>query len=78
MLKPTVSLCSVPVLHSFGNVDYVARIEGNGGLASFLIPTPARYADEYLTGTVVDVPVVAASRLERYVGHGEHGFLPFI
>ena len=66
-MEPTVLLCSVPMFYAFGNVDDIAWVEGDGRLAPFLIPSLARYADENLASTMMDVPVVAASWFEGYV-----------
>ena len=58
---------SVPVLHIRRDVDDIARKHLHGRLAFFLIPAPAGYADQHLPAAfrgVVNVPVVAASRLE--------------
>ena len=67
MLKPRVSLCSVPVLYAFGDVDDVAGLKRYGWFAPFLIPSLAADADEDLVGTVMYVPVVSATRLKGHV-----------
>ena len=59
----------MPMLHTLGNVDNYTRMECDRSLAPFLIPATATDADEYLTGTVMHVPVVTASRLKGDVMH---------
>ena len=68
--EPAAGLCAVPVLHIRRYGHHHARRQGNGLLALLLIPALAVNADEYLPaagGRVVDVPVVAAARLEGHV-----------
>ena len=75
VLKPTVRRGSVPVLYARRNVHTVAGIQRDRFFAPFLIPAAPRRADEDLPAAffrVVDVPVVAAARLER---HGENADL---
>ena len=78
VLKPRVLLRTVPVLDTFRNVDNVARIERHGGLAPFLIPAASRQTNQNLPRTVVNVPVVAAARLKRYVRHWQNGPFAFL
>ncbi len=42
-------------------------------LSPCLVPAAARDADQYLSAFVVYVPVVAASRLEGYIGDAHGG-----
>ena len=67
VLHPAVFGGAVPVLHALGNGDDGARDQRNGFLAPFLIPTATTHANQHLHGTVVNVPVVAAARLEADV-----------
>ena len=55
------------MLHALGDVDDIACLERDGRLAPLLIPTTVRDADEYLSCSVMYVPVVAATRFEGYV-----------
>ena len=69
--KPAVGSRTVPVLHVGWYVDYVAWQHLHCGLALFLVPSLAGHAHQHLPaalGGMVDVPVVAAARLERHVG----------
>ena len=73
MTEPAVNLRSVPVLDLGRNLDDVTRPQALGGLAPLLVPTLAINADEHLPapcGSVVDVPVVAATRFEGHVVDG--------
>lgn len=70
VLEGGVGLGAVPVFDAFGDVDDVARLEGDGVLAPFLVPAAAAHADEDLAHTVVDVPIVAAAGSEGHVGVG--------
>ena len=57
----------MPVLDASGDDDDRARLKGDGVFAPLLVPALARGADEHLAATLVsgvDVPVVAAARLE--------------
>ena len=73
VLHPAVFGGAVPVLHAFGNGDDGARDQRNGFLAPFLIPAATAHADQHLNCTVVDVPVVAAARLETDVAEATCG-----
>ena len=57
------------MLHALGNLNDYARLQLDGGFAPFLVPATAIDAHQHLHLLVVDVPVVAASRLEGYVDH---------
>ena len=70
---PAVRLDDLPegVIDGLLDDDDVAGVQASRGLAFLLVPAASRDADEDLPaapGGVVDVPVVAASRLERHVG----------
>ena len=67
MLEPGVFSGYVPVLHFGGNGDDGARSQLLRFLAPFLIPAATSDTDQYLYLLVVDVPIVAAARLEGYV-----------
>ncbi len=75
MLEPRALCSSVPMLNAFGDVDDVACVETNGRFAPFLIDAFATDADEYLMCSVMDVPVVAATRFECHVGITLNGLL---
>ena len=67
MREPAVSRCSVPVLYICRDVNDIARKHLYGRLALFLIPAFSCYADQHLPAAfsrMMNVPVVAASRLE--------------
>ena len=68
VLEPGACGCTMPVLCAFGDVDNVAGMETDGRFAPFLIDALAADADEDLVCAVVDVPVVAATRLKGYIG----------
>lgn len=64
----------MPVFHVGGNVDHRARQDLPCGFSLLLIPAPSGYADEHLPAAALrpmDVPVVAAARLEGHVGNGD-------
>lgn len=70
MRKPAVLLCAVPVLYALGNNDDRTGYKTNCDLAVFLIPALACGTDKELTAaffSVVDMPVIAASRLKGYI-----------
>ena len=73
VLHPAVFGGTVPMLHALGNGDDGARHQWNGFLAPFLIPATTAHADQHLHGTVVDVPVVAAARLEADIAEATCG-----
>lgn len=73
-----LSFKTMPMFHSLWDVDDITWVEGDGWLAPFLIPSLARYTDENLTSTMVDVPVVTASRLESDIAHWENGLRAFL
>ena len=69
--KPAVFFGAVPVFHTDGDFHAVARFKGAGFFAPLLIPAFAGDAQQNLSAAlvgVVDVPVVAAARLECHVG----------
>ena len=72
MRKPAVACGTMPVLHLGRYVHHVAGQQQAGGLAPLLIPATAGHTHELTAALVgvVDVPVVAASRLERDVVYG--------
>ena len=73
MSKPTVSSSTVPVLHVGGNVDNSAGQNLHSGFPLFLIPSSAGNTHEHLSTSfrgLVDMPVVAASRLKSHIGKG--------
>ena len=70
MRKPAVLLCTVPVLYALGDNDDRTGYKAYCGLAVFLIPALACGTDKELTSaffSVVDMPVIAASRLKCYI-----------
>ena len=67
VLHPAVLGGTVPMLHAFGDSDGDAGLQLHSGFAPLLLPAATADADEYLGGTVVDVPVVAAAGLEADV-----------
>ena len=74
MAEPAVCRGAVPVLDVRGNLHHVAGAQALGGLALFLVPAFAIHADEHLPAALarmVDVPVVAAARLEGHVEDGQ-------
>ena len=77
MAEPAVLLRSVPVLDVGGDHHDAALVQADGSLAFFLVPALARRAEQELTTSfvrVVDMPVVAASRLEGHVGGEQAAF----
>ena len=73
VLHPAVFGGTVPVLHTLGNGDDGARDQRNGFLAPFLIPAATAHANQHLNCTVVNMPVVAAARLEADVAEPTGG-----
>ena len=67
VLHPAVLGGAVPVLHALGDGDDGAGDQRNGFLAPLLIPATTTHPDQHLHGTVVNMPVVAAARLEADV-----------
>ena len=77
MAEPAVLLRSVPVLDVGGDHHDAALVQADGGLAFLLVPALASRAEQELTASfvrVVDMPVVAASRLEGHVGGEQAAF----
>ena len=77
MAEPAVLLRSVPVLDVGGDHHNAALVQADGGLAFLLVPALASRAEQELTASfvcVVDMPVVAASRLEGHVGGEQAAF----
>ena len=64
VLEPRVFLCSVPVFHFCRDGDDGAGSHLDGFFTPFLIPATAGNANQHLHLLVVNVPVVAATRLE--------------
>ena len=64
VLHPRVLGGTMPVLGLGGDGHHYAGAQHHGLLALLDIPAAARHADEHLHRLVVDVPVVAAARLE--------------
>ncbi len=72
MRKPAVACGTMPELCVCRNCDNGTRRHRNGLLTRFLIPAPSAYTDEKLSAAgfcMMNMPVVAASRFERYVVH---------
>ena len=59
----------MPMLYAFGNLNDNARFQLDGGFAPFLIPASTIDTYQHLHLLVVDMPVVAAARLEGDVDH---------
>ena len=77
MAEPAVLLRSVPVLDVGGDHHNAALVQADGGLAFLLVPALASRAEQELTASfvrMVDMPVVAASRLESHVGGEQAAF----
>lgn len=71
MGEPAVGRRTVPMLYAGRDVDDRTGQNLHGRFALLLIPPAAGYADEHLAAALrrmVDVPVVAAARLEGDVG----------
>ena len=58
----------MPVLCAFRDVDDVTSMKTDGRFAPFLIDAFTAYADENLVCSVMNVPVVATTRFEGYIG----------
>ena len=74
MTEPGAGRGTVPVLDVRGDLDDVAGAQAPGGLALLLVPAFAVDADKNLAAAlarVVDVPAVAAARLEGHVVDGQ-------
>ncbi len=65
----------MPMLYAFRNVDDVACLEMNGWFAPFLVDAFSAHANEDLVCSVVNVPIVTATRFEGDVGIALHRFL---
>lgn len=77
MAEPAVLLRSVPVLDVGGDHHNTALVQADGGLAFLLVPALASRANQELTAPfvrMVDMPVVAASRLKGHVGGEQAAF----
>ena len=77
MRKPAVLCRSMPMLYVCGNGNHVAGVQFDCGFILFLIPTSAVNAQQNLPAArrcVMNMPVIAALRLERNVCH-KHRFL---
>ena len=68
MLKPGICLRSMPMLDPFGNVNNVTRQQSDGRFPPLLIPASSRDTDQDLMESMMNVPVIAASRFESHVG----------
>ncbi len=74
MRKPAVACRTVPVLYVRRNRDNRTRRHRHRLFTRLLIPAASAYANQQLPTAScrpVNVPVVAAARLERYVIHGK-------
>ena len=69
VLHPRVRSGSVPVFDAFGDSNHRSRSKRNSGLVPFLIPTLTAHADQHLNRSVVNMPVIAATRFERHIRH---------
>ena len=70
MGEPAVRCCAVPMLDTGRNVYHIARQHLHSGLAPFLIKAASGNADQELPAAgfcVMDMPVVAASRLKGHI-----------
>ena len=67
MLHPAVFLSAMPVLHAFGYFDDDTGLEFDGGFIPLLVPSPAGDTDQNLNGSVMNVPIVAASGFESNI-----------
>lgn len=67
VLHPTVFLGTMPMFNAFRNLDNGSRREFNGGFIPLLIPSLTRNTDKHLDCTVMDVPVIPATRLEGHI-----------
>ena len=68
VLEPGICLRSMPMLDPFWDVDDVTWQQGDGRFPPLLIPTSSRDTDQDLMESMMNVPVIAASRLESHVG----------
>ena len=71
MAEPAILFRTVPVLDIGGNHYDAALMQTNSGLAFFLIPAFTSRADQELTASfvcMVNMPVIAAPRLEGHIG----------
>ena len=73
VLHPAVLGGSVPMFHALGHGDGNARFQLHSGFAPFLIPAATAHADQHLHCTMVNMPVVAAARLEADVAESACG-----
>lgn len=64
MSEPRILGRAVPMLDLRMDTHNSFRLQGLGRLALLLVPTVTGNADQHLATLVVDVPVVAATRLE--------------
>lgn len=70
MGEPALGRGSVPMFHTRGDVDHIARAQLLCRFTPFLVEPSTSHADENLSAAVfgvVHVPVVAAAGLERHV-----------
>lgn len=82
MREPRICFCAVPVLLTYRNPNDSAWNHADGFFAFFLVPTGTRGAQQNLFAgavfTVVDMPVVSATRFEChivnwYISPGQRG-----
>ena len=72
MREPAVGRRAVPVLYAGRDIHHIAGVQFLRRLPPLLIIAAARHADQYLSAAifrVMNVPVVAAARLEGHVEH---------
>lgn len=67
MLEPAVACRAVPVFDFRRYLNHVTRLKFTRLLAPFLIPSASADTYQYLSTLVMNVPVVAATWLERYI-----------
>ena len=67
MLHPAVFLSAMPVLHAFGYFNDDTGLEFDGRFIPLLVPSTAGDTDQNLHGTVMNVPIIAASGCEGHV-----------
>lgn len=64
MGKPTVFRRAVPMFNPFRNIDDITRFQFLRRLSPFLIPAAAGNDKQGLSGFVMNMPVIAGSRLK--------------
>ena len=58
----------MPMLYAFGDVDDIACMEVDSRFAPLLIETFTTHANQYLTCTMMHMPVVATTGFEGNIG----------